>query len=57
MFKQDFAEDFIREGERTGISIKDFIKRAYRVIAHKFNSEVTESRTFHIGLKRFHLMI
>nr|XP_042901178.1 uncharacterized protein LOC122269910 [Parasteatoda tepidariorum] len=46
LFKEDLAEDFIREARRTGGSIEEAIKRAYRIIAHKLNTEATEGRNF-----------
>nr|XP_015925120.2 uncharacterized protein LOC107452988 [Parasteatoda tepidariorum] len=46
LFKEDLAEDFIQEARRTGGSIEEAIKRAYRIIAHKLNTEAIEGRNF-----------
>ena len=46
MFKEELAEDFIREARRNTTSIEEAIKRAYRIIAYKLNTEATEGRNF-----------
>ena len=49
------AEDYIREARLNGTSIDEAIKRAYRVIANKLNTEATEGRNFRFWVQRYNM--
>jgi hypothetical protein len=53
-FKEDLAEDFIRHGQLTSdYSREEAIMKAYRIIAHKLDTEATEGRRFKYCVERF----
>lgn len=53
MFHLELAEDLIYEAIQTGGSQEDAIKRAYRIIAHKLNTQATEGRKFSYWVQNF----
>ena len=54
-FKENLAEDFIREARLNGTSIDEAIIRAYRIIAHKLNTAATEGRNFCFWVQRYNV--
>lgn len=54
-FKENLAEDFIREARKNGSSIDEAIKGAYRIIAHKLDTEATEGRNFRDWVQRYNM--
>lgn len=41
MFKADLAEDFIQETDRMDNSVEEALKRVYRIVVFKLNTEAT----------------
>lgn len=54
-FKEDLAGDFINQAREIGTSVEEAIQKAYRIIAHKLNTEVTEGRNFRHWVDRFQM--
>ncbi|GBP60013.1 hypothetical protein EVAR_41295_1 [Eumeta japonica] len=52
-FKENLSEDFIHAARRNGQSVNSAINRAYRIIAHKLNTEATEGRNFQYWVRTF----
>ena len=53
MFTEHLAQDFIQEALWTQNSVDEAIKHAYRVIAHKLNTEGGEGRNFQHWIQKF----
>ncbi|XP_054274451.1 uncharacterized protein LOC128994153 [Macrosteles quadrilineatus] len=53
MFKDELAEDFLREAEISGTPLEDSYNRAYRIIAYKLNTEATEGRNFQFWVENY----
>ncbi|XP_054289208.1 uncharacterized protein LOC129004674 [Macrosteles quadrilineatus] len=53
MFKDELAEDFLREAEISGTPLEDAYNRAYRIIAYKLNTEATEGRNFRFWVENY----
>lgn len=54
-FKEDLAEDFIHRARENGTSVDEAIRKAYRIIAHKLNSQATDGRNFQFWVDRFQM--
>lgn len=53
MFQEELALYFFLEARRTSGSFECAIKRVYRIIVHKFNTDTTEGRNIRYWVNKF----